>query len=64
METKIRYFPNYLMISNKTFMEFRTFCFKFPTLKQISLKICQANFKDLLTRYPEIDTNAMGFPIS
>ena len=26
------------MISNKTFMEFRTFCFKFPTLKQISLK--------------------------
>ena len=43
-------------------MEFRTFCFKFPTLKQISLKICQANFKDLLTRYPEVDTNAMGFP--
>lgn len=52
------------MISNKTFMEFRTFCFKFPTLKQISLKICQANFKDLLTRYPEVNTNAMGFPIS
>ncbi len=21
-----------------------------------------ANFKDLLSRYPEVDTNAMGFP--
>lgn len=52
------------MISNKTYMEFRTFCFKFPTLKQISLNICQANFKDLLTRIQKLTRMPWDFQLA